>query len=412
MAMRTNQAGIELIKDFEGFRSSAYLCPADVWTVGYGHTSAAGAPLVVQGTTVSQSEAETILKRDLQTFEKVVSDAVTVPLNENQFAALVSFVFNIGPSAFRTSTLLAKLNDGDYLGASKEFGRWVKGNAGERLPGLERRRAAERSLFESPVEDQGWRVIQDTVFKREPVQSSELPDTEKMAVAAGTELDVLAGARVEANGENGLHFRITLNPDTMQTLIERKGFNTWHVFAGHVTAPREFWQPKQDEPVKPPSGGDRTKLPPFITLPGITGEISVYQPVYQGSNFTWAEMTKNGERIPINSTITGRLVKLARYMDGVRAYLGNRPIIVTSAYRDPDTNKRVGGARNSRHMHGDAIDFYVQGEDVVTTFNKLKSYHTTGGLAVSTVGGFIHLDLRPNGPARWYYPGSQQIPLW
>ena len=128
------------------------------------------------------------------------------------------------------------------------------------------------------------------------------------------------------------------------------------------------------------------------------------------SNFSWSEMTKGGTRIPVSEIITQRIVKLCKYMDKVRAYLGDKPIIVTSAYRDPVFNRSVKGASDSRHMYGDAIDFYVHGMDVVDTFYKLKEYHLKGGLAVGN--GFVHLDMRPGSPARWTYPRGPKVKLW
>jgi lysozyme len=402
--VKTNSAGLELIKKFEGLRLEAYLCPAKKWTIGYGHTSAAGEPNVVQGLKITEEEAEEILQRDLKQYEDAVKRLVKVDLNENQFSALVSFTYNLGAQNLAESTLLKLLNSGDYLGAAKQFPRWVKAGS-QTLEGLVKRREAEQKLFESEVIQ--WKTKVATVFKREPKQSEELPESEKMSVSAGVELDVLAAGRIES--ENGLHYLITLNPKNpeMSGLVAK--YNTWHVFHEHVSAPQTFWQPDQDEPVKEPKETNPTKLPPFIKLPGISKEVSVYQAVYSGSNFTWAELTKHGERIPVSQEITTRLVNLSKYMDGVREFLGNRPIIVTSGYRDPDTNRRVGGARNSRHTYGDAIDFYVQGESPVETFKKLKGYHKSGGLAVGN--GFVHLDMRGT-VARWRYPGGPVVELW
>lgn len=160
------------------------------------------------------------------------------------------------------------------------------------------------------------------------------------------------------------------------------------------------------EPKDPPAVAQGA----LIQVPGISAKVGLNQPVYEGSNFTWAEMTKGGQRIPVNADITERIVELCRYMDDVRSYLGNRAIHVTSAYRDPVTNQAVGGASRSRHMAGDAIDFYALGENPVDTFIKLKSYHRNGGLAVGN--GFVHLDLRPGGPVRWRYSGGPNVALW
>jgi len=89
--MRTSPDGIKLIKDFEGERLSAYLCPAGIWTIGYGHTDAAGPPKVVPGMVITKKEADEILRRDLLKYEAAVDKAVIVPLAPNQFDALISF---------------------------------------------------------------------------------------------------------------------------------------------------------------------------------------------------------------------------------------------------------------------------------------------------------------------------------
>lgn len=141
-----NSAGLEIIKHFEGVRLKAYQDSVGVWTIGYGHTSSAGAPNVTPGLTITQAEAENILKKDLGIFEKGVIDAVKATINDNQFSSLVSFSFNVGLGNLRSSTLLRKLNSGDTSGAANEFTRWAFAG-GKQLPGLVRRRNAERALF-------------------------------------------------------------------------------------------------------------------------------------------------------------------------------------------------------------------------------------------------------------------------
>ena len=118
--MKTSQKGIDLIKQFEGCRLSAYKCPAGVWTIGYGHTYG-----VKAGQKISQKQAEEFLKDDLKSFEAAVNNYVKVPLTQNQFDALVSFSFNVGSEALRTSTLLRLLNQGKYEEAAEQFDRWV-----------------------------------------------------------------------------------------------------------------------------------------------------------------------------------------------------------------------------------------------------------------------------------------------
>ncbi len=136
-----SQRGIDLIKRWEGFRDKAYLCPGNVWTIGYGHTKN-----VYQGMCISKAQAEELLKSDLRYFEKAVKQLSKVELTQGQFDALVSFTFNVGVGAFKKSTLLRLVNQGDFLGAAKQFGRWVNAN-GKKLPGLVSRRAEEKQLF-------------------------------------------------------------------------------------------------------------------------------------------------------------------------------------------------------------------------------------------------------------------------
>lgn len=149
--MQTGKAGLELIKSFEGLGLKAYLCPSGILTIGYGHTGKVRGNKITLQTTITPEEAETLLKEDLTRFEKAVDSLVKVPLNSNQFDALVSFVFNIGINAFSGSTLLKLLNNGDYNGASQQFKRWIYGNGNKVLEGLKKRRTAEEKLFNTPV---------------------------------------------------------------------------------------------------------------------------------------------------------------------------------------------------------------------------------------------------------------------
>lgn len=141
-----NAKGLALIKQFEGLVLQAYRDPVGVWTIGYGHTG----PDVKPGAVITRSQAEALLKKDLARFESAVRSLVKVPVNANQFSALVSFAFNVGSGALAQSTLLARLNQRDYQGAANQFGRWVYGD-GQVLPGLVRRREAEKALFLTPV---------------------------------------------------------------------------------------------------------------------------------------------------------------------------------------------------------------------------------------------------------------------
>lgn len=140
-----NKQGRDLVKHFEGLFLRPYLCPSGKLTIGYGHTGSAAR----RKRFISIPEAETLLNNDLNTFEKVVRDSVTVPLTTSQFSALVSFSFNVGEGAFRRSSLRKHLNNGDYSKASNEFPKWVRDNRKRVLKGLVLRRKAEQELFNS-----------------------------------------------------------------------------------------------------------------------------------------------------------------------------------------------------------------------------------------------------------------------
>lgn len=142
----TSDKGLDLIKVSEGFEAEAYPDPGnrvtgEPWTIGYGHTRG-----VRRGDTCTDAQATDWLREDLQAAEDAVRHMVDVPLTQMQFDALASFVFNVGPSAFGSSTLLRLLNAGDAAGAAEQFKRWNRGADGV-LPGLVARRAAERDLF-------------------------------------------------------------------------------------------------------------------------------------------------------------------------------------------------------------------------------------------------------------------------
>ncbi|EEV7373656.1 lysozyme [Escherichia coli] len=147
--MQTSDKGIALIKQFEGCKLTAYPDPGTggaPWTIGYGWTQPVDGKLVRPGMTIDQATADRLLKTGLVSYENDVSRLVKVKLSQGQFDALVSFTYNLGFRSLSTSTLLSKLNAGDYAGAADEFPRWNKAG-GKVLNGLTRRREAERALF-------------------------------------------------------------------------------------------------------------------------------------------------------------------------------------------------------------------------------------------------------------------------
>lgn len=144
--MRISDKGISLIKQFEGLRLTAYQDSVGVWSIGYGWTHPVDGKPIRPGMTIKEETAERLLRTGLVGYESDVSKLVKVKLTQGQFDALVSFAYNLGARALSTSTLLQKLNAGDYTGAAGEFPRWNKAG-GKVLPGLTRRREAERALF-------------------------------------------------------------------------------------------------------------------------------------------------------------------------------------------------------------------------------------------------------------------------
>ena len=140
--MNTSMEGLSLIKKFEGCELEAYQCSAGVWTIGYGHTKG-----VTPSDSISQEEAEQMLVDELHEYESYVNEYVTVALSQNQFDALVSWVYNLGPANLKASTMLKVLNSGKYEDVPAQIKRWNKAG-GKVLEGLIRRREAEACLFQ------------------------------------------------------------------------------------------------------------------------------------------------------------------------------------------------------------------------------------------------------------------------
>ncbi|EJF87316.1 MULTISPECIES: lysozyme [Bartonella] len=146
MARRISEDCLDCLKKWEGLRLQAYQDVSGVWTIGYGHTGKAGKPIVIEGMVITEKKAENMLLADLRQYEQAVEKAVDVILSDEQFGALVSFCYNVGISAFQNSTLLKRLNKGDYEAIPAELQKWTKAG-GKRLQGLVHRRAAEAGLW-------------------------------------------------------------------------------------------------------------------------------------------------------------------------------------------------------------------------------------------------------------------------
>ena len=142
-----NEAGLGIIKSFEGWSSPPYLCPAGRWTIGWGSTwDIDGNAVTGNHPDIDEEHGTDLLKRELRHVESAIGKLIKVPLTEGQFSALASWAFNVGTGAMQRSTLRMKLNRGQYEDAADEFPKWRRAG-GRVLKGLVRRRAAERALF-------------------------------------------------------------------------------------------------------------------------------------------------------------------------------------------------------------------------------------------------------------------------
>lgn len=199
MGRHINDDGLRLIEQWEGCYLTAYHGAADrpgLLTIGYGHTDAAGPPKVTAGMVISRAKADAILRSDLSRCEASVDRMVTVALSDNQFAALVSFVFNCGEANFAKSSLLKKLNAGNYAAVPAELMKWTKAN-GVTVQGLANRRAAEAGLWARGA------VIASQYVEPEPVAPSAADiGTKAGRVVIGTSGGITLASQV-ASAING-----------------------------------------------------------------------------------------------------------------------------------------------------------------------------------------------------------------
>ena len=145
-SMSVSDKGVDLICEFEGKRLAAYDDGVGVWTIGFGTIKYPDGNRVKKGDACTLEQAKEYMRHDLIEFEHTVNSSVKVPLNQNQFDALVSLAYNIGSNAFKSSTLVKKLNTGDYQGAADQFNVWINAG-GKRMQGLVNRRDREKLLF-------------------------------------------------------------------------------------------------------------------------------------------------------------------------------------------------------------------------------------------------------------------------
>jgi hypothetical protein len=261
------------------------------------------------------------------------------------------------------------------------------------------------------------KVVSDTLFKLKPVFSYQLSAAEKVFVKNGTEFELVDSEKAEGN-----HVRIILAKTGLGDLNAKN----WYVYAPDIliegnpvdNRPHENSSEKPQpvpDPTSPVAGSPSNPPVPApprppttpskptgpFRLPGFNSTFYLSEPIVPNGNFTWAEATKGGSRIPVSRDIAYGIIRIARVMEEVRSRMGNRPISINSWYRDPASNRAVGGARYSRHMSGDAIDFVVTGVHAYTVYDELNRWWgSRGGLASSSI--FTHIDARGY-YARWSY---------
>ncbi|GAB5500997.1 MAG: hypothetical protein PsegKO_33080 [Pseudohongiellaceae bacterium] len=196
MTRHISERGQRFIARAEGLRLRAYQDSAGVWTIGYGHTG----PAARKGNVISEQEASRLLQADLGTAERAVSCRVKRPLNDDQFAALVSLVFNIGEGAFGRSTCLRRLNAGDETGALEAL-RWWRKAGGRLLAGLVRRREAEVRLWQGAADP--WDDAVDVAVRAESSVREELSDSRTLRAAGGATAATGSLALLEAVNATG-----------------------------------------------------------------------------------------------------------------------------------------------------------------------------------------------------------------
>lgn len=296
--MRTSQAGIDLIKEFEGCELTSYKCPSGIWTIGYGHTG----PDVKPGMTITQARADELLVQDLQRFEQAVDRLIEPTQNQLQFDAIVSFTYNCGEGALEESTLRRRMNAGEDLNtvAREELPKWVNGPNGP-LPGLVRRRDAEVELHctacgpalpPPPAPSSGLKALRDTTIKKHPIPSAALAEGYKAAVA---------------NGKTYNTFAVLKEQDGHRLVELPGGAGQWWLFNDHFTG----WQ------------GEATSVPPAPELPA-NGDVVIagFPYFWQCNNASdgWRECQSSSIAMCLKFLGIGNLTDDQDYIDVVDLY--------------------------------------------------------------------------------------------
>ncbi|MEM9766722.1 MAG: D-Ala-D-Ala carboxypeptidase family metallohydrolase [Cyanobacteria bacterium P01_D01_bin.71] len=235
------------------------------------------------------------------------------------------------------------------------------------------------------------KIINDTVFKAQLDRSSQLPSAEKAFVVNQTTLDLQSYSEVEGN-----YLKVTL----LKPHLGQRDRLTWYAFAPDVeiTGTELYNRPQDTNPAGRSQLSNRGEP---LNLPGFPGTYYSHDPIIAGGHFTWAQATHGATRIPASIEVVYGMIRIAEALEEVRVLLDNRPITVTSWYRDPAINLRVGGAKNSRHITGDGVNFAVDGIHPYEVYARLDDWWgAQGGLASAST--FTHIDARGY-RARWSY---------
>lgn len=229
-------------------------------------------------------------------------------------------------------------------------------------------------------------LVSDTLFKQRAKPCRELSSDEICLMEKGSQFDEVLAETAAFN-----HVRLRF-----QTPIGSPARTFWYANADHIEVQGNM--PDNHPHEKPAPDGDR---PDRLKLPGYRSIFYLDDPVLTGGSFTWNDITHRGTRIPITRNIVVRALRMAETLQEIQALFGHRPIAVTSWYRTPSVNQRIGGSPYSLHLTGGAVDFNIAGVSAAEAYRRLDSWWgNQGGLAYSK--SFVHIDNRGY-RARWTY---------
>lgn len=233
------------------------------------------------------------------------------------------------------------------------------------------------------------KTIRPTIFKRRPLQSKQLEDSEKILISQGVKINIISTDAAEEG-----HVKVLIDNSSNDFKLP---YAEGYFFREHVEVYADSYPANTDKPAEGRRGVQGFRLPGNQSLFYLDGQL------FPGSNFTWAEATHNGTRMPETVAVVDNIIAIARDLQSIRDHY-RRPVIVTSWYRPPDVNRRVGGVSNSMHITGAAVDFVVKGVSTREVANYLWTYWQ-GGLGDSS--SFTHIDradiVRGWARRRWRY---------